>query len=167
MTEFSLIKETNEQPIPSVWGNTKFHRDPWVVKTSKSEDEESTKPTKTEEEQPGEQSDPDDKKNPDKKSQPDKKPEDPSRQGIIRRVEGAHLVFKKKNDAGTYDELWLFSFNNTYEKGSFKDMVKIKRAILAGTDIPVKDNTSPDGAQTAEQKIIGDAQYLFITGLPQ
>lgn len=141
-----IIKETN---IPSVWEKTKFHKNPISIKTSWSEEEET-----------------EDDINPDKDTE-DKNSDNLDRQGIIRKVEGAHLVFKRKNDSGTYDELWMYPFQDLFVNGTLKKLISIKRAILAGTDIPVKDNISPDGTQTVEQKIIGDSQFLLITGLQQ
>lgn len=94
------------------------------------------------------------------------KKEDPDKQGVIRTVKGAHLVYKRKNDSGTYDELWRYP-HTELSGGGLRQAVEIKRAILSGTDIPVKDTESPDGSQYCEQKIIGDNQFLFISGIPQ
>ena len=41
--------------------------------------------------------------------------DDPDRQGLIRTVKGAHLVYKRKQEDGTYDELSpRFSVNFFY-----------------------------------------------------
>lgn len=176
MKKFDLMKSIveNSGEIPMVWGDTQFHKMPQPVHTSYSEDEESAK-------NPNQQTKPTDEKEPDHTEpesktasekepvQPDapKKKEDPSRQGVIRKVEGAHLVYKKKNQSGTFDELWMFPYKDSFISGNLKKTVEIKRAILAGTDIPVKDNTSPDGSQTYEQKIVGNAQFVFIRGITQ
>jgi len=181
MIELSLIKSISENTtdLPSVWGKTVFHRSPERVKTSYSEDEESAETGKkienNEDENQNSEKEKFDmssdrisaEKSKDENIETEKKPEDPSRQGIIRKIDGAHLVYKRKNDSGTFDELWMFGFQNVFVNKNLKRTVNIKRAILAGTDIPVKDTRSPDGSQSCEHRIIGDAQFLFISGLPQ
>ncbi len=87
---------------------------------------------------------------------------DPDRQGVIRTVDDAHLVFKRENEEGTFDELWVY---NTSEH--MKDELTIRRAILAGTDIPPKKTESEDGQQKYELTTMGNGQMLEITGLPQ
>ena len=88
--------------------------------------------------------------------------DDPDRQGVIRTVDNAHLVYKRENEEGTYDELWVF---NTSEH--MKDELTVRRAILAGTDIPPKKTESEDGTQKYELTTMGNGQMLEITGLPQ
>lgn len=88
--------------------------------------------------------------------------DDPDRQGVIRTIDNAHLVYKRENEEGTYDELWVY---NTSEH--MKDELTIRRAILAGTDIPPKKTESEDGNQTYKLTTMGNGQMLEITGLPQ
>jgi len=88
--------------------------------------------------------------------------DDPDKQGVIRTVDDAHLVYKRENEEGTYDELWVY---NTSEH--MKDELKVRRAILAGTDIPPKKTESEDGAQKYELTTMGNGQMLEISGLPQ
>lgn len=86
--------------------------------------------------------------------------EDPNRQGLIRTVKKAHLVYKRSGDDGTFTELWIYNLQNMQQQ------TKIKRAILAGTDIPPNQLTSPDGAQSYKIWSVGNAEMLEITGLP-
>lgn len=87
--------------------------------------------------------------------------EDPDFQGVVRTVTGACLVYKRKNEEGTYEELWIYNIGK-----NMRNEVKIRRSILAGTDIPAQDVSSPDGTQTVENTTIGNVQYLRIMGLP-
>lgn len=87
--------------------------------------------------------------------------EDPDYQGIIRTVAGAFLVYKRKVDDGSYEELWMYNIN-----GNMKEEARIRRSILAGTDIGPQDVTSENGEQESETTTVGNVQYLKITGLP-
>ena len=86
---------------------------------------------------------------------------DPNRAGVIRRVKGAHLVYKREQSDGTYEEMWI------YNSGSFDLDLKTKKAIIAGTDIPENDTRSPDGTQNVIMWSAGNCDVLVITGLPQ
>lgn len=88
-------------------------------------------------------------------------PNDPNRQGLIRAVKGAHLVYKRKNEEGTFDELWVFGTGQEME-----DALKVRRNILAGTDIPPRATKSQNGAQSYTLKTLGNGQLLHIKGLP-
>lgn len=88
--------------------------------------------------------------------------DDDQKQGIIRRIEGAHLVYKRKNDAGLFDELWIY--NTTQKIGT---AINIKKDILAATDIPPKATTSEDGSQKYTLTTLGDVTFLHIMNLPQ
>lgn len=87
--------------------------------------------------------------------------DDPDDLGVIRTIPNAHLVYKRRNDEGTFDELWVY---NTTDK--IQDEIDIKRAILSGTDIPKGSTKSQDGSQQASLTTLGNGQLLFITGLP-
>lgn len=87
---------------------------------------------------------------------------DPDKQGVIRVVPNAHLVYKRENEEGTYDELWVYNTD-----ADLKNELAIRRNILAGTDIPPKKTKSEDGQQSFELTTMGNAQMLNITGLPQ
>ena len=190
MSKFNFLKMITEEDIPLVWGSTKFHRMAVPVDTAYSEDEERSKHNfksdrhQTDDDEHDEEEHHHSEKHHhdhhhsekhehghkhDHKHGHDKKKEhkDPNRRGVIRRVAGAHLVFKRKNENGSYDELWMFPYDNAFVEGNLRKAVTIKRAILAGTDIPVKASESPDGSQSFEQQIIGTAQFIFITGLTQ
>lgn len=87
--------------------------------------------------------------------------EDPNRQGEIRTVPGAHLVYKRQTDDGTFEELWV------YKQGqALQDEIDIRRDILAGTDIPTTQTSSEDDTQESETWSIGNVQLLSIKGLP-
>ena len=85
--------------------------------------------------------------------------EDPDRQGAIRSVKKAHLVFKREGDSG-YEEMWI------YNVGTMKDELQTRKAILAGTDIAPGQSSSPDGSQTYSIWSVGNAEVLHIKGLP-
>lgn len=85
---------------------------------------------------------------------------DPNRQGLIRTVKGAHLVYKRKNEEGTFDELWVFGTG-----GDMENSLKVRRAILAGTDIPARATKSVNGNQSYTLKTLGNGQLLSIKGL--
>lgn len=86
--------------------------------------------------------------------------EDPDRQGAIRAVKKAHLVYKRESGDGGFEELWV------YNVGTMKDELETRKAILAGTDIPPGKTTSPDGTQTYSIWSTGNAELLSIKGLP-
>lgn len=86
--------------------------------------------------------------------------ENPDRSGLIRTVKNAHLVYKRETEEGTFEELWVYNITN------MRDEQATKRAILAGTDIPLNKTTSPDGSQSYEIWASGNAEMLHITGLP-
>lgn len=88
-------------------------------------------------------------------------PEDPNRQGMIRTVKGAHLVYKREVEDGTYEELWQ------YNTSTLRDEITVRKAVLAGTDIPVNKAQSPDGSQSFETWAAGNAELMLIRGLPQ
>lgn len=87
--------------------------------------------------------------------------EDPDFQGVIRTVQGACLVYKRKGEEGTFEELWIYNIGK-----NMRNEMKIRRAILAGTDIQPNDVSSQDGTQRVENTTVGNVQYLRITGLP-
>lgn len=86
--------------------------------------------------------------------------QDPDRQGVLRVVPGAHLVYKRETEDGTFEELWI------YNVGKLQDELNIRKAVLAGTDIPVNKKFSPDGEQTFEIWSAGNAELLHVMGLP-
>jgi len=85
---------------------------------------------------------------------------DEDRRGIIRSVDDAHLVFKRQTEDGTFEELWIYNAGSTLD-----DDVAIRRAILAGTDIPRNKTQSEDGSQTYTLETMGNAQMLHIRGM--
>lgn len=85
---------------------------------------------------------------------------EPDAMGYIRTVNNAHLVYKRQNQQGTYDELWVYNIGD-----DMKDELKVRRAILAGTDIPQGRTQSEDGTQSYTVTTLGNGQILHITGL--
>jgi len=88
--------------------------------------------------------------------------DNPNRRGVIRRVEGAHMVYKRRNESGTFDELWIYNTSD-----NMTDALDIKRDILAATDIPPRQTTSEDGSQRYKMYTMGDVQFMEINNLPQ
>lgn len=86
--------------------------------------------------------------------------EDPDKQGLIRKVPKAHLVYKRQTEEGQYEELWI------YNSSQIKDEMEIRKSILAATDIPVTKTTSPDGQQSYELWTAGNIEMVLIRGLP-
>lgn len=87
-------------------------------------------------------------------------PQDPERMGDIRTVKGAHLVYKRQESDGSFKELWMYNVGE-----HINDAISIKRAILAGTDIPDGKLRSEDGKQMYQLVTMGNAQMLSIEGL--
>ncbi|MFY0658093.1 MAG: hypothetical protein JXR12_15250 [Neptunomonas phycophila] len=88
--------------------------------------------------------------------------EDPNKQGMIRVVKGAHLVYKRKTPDGYYEELWMFNIG----KESARDEMEIRKEILSGTEIPETGTRSEDGSQSYDLWTSGNGQMMKITGLP-
>ncbi len=86
---------------------------------------------------------------------------DDDKQGIIRTVPNAHLVFKRQNPEGTFDELWIYNVS----RDQMQSEVAIREKILSGTDIEINQLESEDGSQTAEMWTVGNVQFLYIMGL--
>jgi hypothetical protein len=86
---------------------------------------------------------------------------DPDKQGLIRRVPGAHLVYKRVGEEGTFEELWMYEI-----KKGLRDEYDIRDDIIAGTDIVKTQTQSQDGAQSYSMWTAGNMQLLKIIGLP-
>lgn len=80
-------------------------------------------------------------------------------EGETRFVRGARMLWKSKEEDGTFTERWM------YLAQSIDDIVRIKRDILSGTDIPVTKTQSPDGRQGFVMEQYGDCVFLTINGL--
>jgi len=92
--------------------------------------------------------------------------QDPDAQGIIRTVANAHLVYKRQDEDGTFEELWIYNIDNPKtEKSRVEDALSIRREILSGTDIPRGHTRSENGQQSYTLYTMGNAQLLHITGL--
>lgn len=87
--------------------------------------------------------------------------EDSEFQGDIRNVPGACLIYKRVSEDSTYEELWIYNVGK-----DINSEIKIRRAILAGTDIKPQLGRSEDGEQTVKISSLGNVQYLNIFGLP-
>lgn len=92
----------------------------------------------------------------------DDKEENKNRQGLIRTVKGAHLIFKYKNETDRYNELWVYKTKNN---GVFQDL-DIKNDIISGTDIPINSAKSEDGEQEYDIWHSGNTVFLKIFNLP-
>jgi len=88
-------------------------------------------------------------------------PEDPNKMGTIRVIKGAHLVYKREDEGGSFEELWIYR-----TKDGSKEDIEVRRDILAGTDIPTNKKKSKDGTQSFTLWTVGNVQYLNILGLP-
>ena len=86
--------------------------------------------------------------------------QDPNAQGMIRTVPKAHLVFKRQQGDGKFEELWVFNLGD-----KIHDALNIRREILSGTDIPRGHTRSEDGNQSYTLQTMGNAQLMHITGL--
>ncbi len=87
--------------------------------------------------------------------------DDPNKQGMIRTVPGAHLIYKRSNTEGNFEELWIFHISP-----GVRDEMDIRREVLAGTDIHPEQTRSEDGSQNVEMWAAGNALLMKITGLP-
>ena len=87
--------------------------------------------------------------------------EDPDFQGDIRTVKGGDLVYKRKQEDGNYEELWIYNVGSDIRKET-----QIRKAILAGTDVVPQQRESEDGSQHCDTYTVGNVQYLRIFGLP-
>ena len=88
---------------------------------------------------------------------------EPDRQGDVRYVKGAHLVFRREDpEEGTFEELWIFNTGKDAERKSDS----ILRDILAGTEIDPSQIRSEDGTQTYSAWSVGNAQMVHVKGLP-
>ena len=94
------------------------------------------------------------------KDEPEKE-QDPDKQGLIKKIDGAHLVYKRVNEDGTYDELWMYNISRGHN-----DEYTIRSAILANTDIEQKSGVSASGKQKYTLWTSGDVQMMQVTGLP-
>jgi len=87
---------------------------------------------------------------------------DLNRQGLIRKVKNAHLIYKRENETDTYDELWVYRSG----KDGIKSEIDIKNDIISGTDIPIDGLKSDDGEQFYEIWHVGEVIFLKIINLP-
>ena len=87
--------------------------------------------------------------------------EDEDYQGNIRTVRGAHLVYKRMTEDGTYDELWIYNVGKNKPAEQ-----KIRNAILAGAG--TSDGVGEEGAEAKQPETytVGNVQYIKLTGLP-
>lgn len=84
---------------------------------------------------------------------------DQDRAGLIRQVPGAHLIYKRENNSGTFDELWIYNVEG------FKESQVIRQAILSGTDIDPLTGTSEDGEQTSTTWQTGNVEFVHIENM--
>lgn len=87
--------------------------------------------------------------------------DDPNLQGVIRTVPNSHLIYKRQQEDGTFNELWQYNIGDDFRKE-----LEVRRSILAGTDIPPNKMSSPDNTQSFELWTAGNAQVMHVRGLP-
>jgi len=86
--------------------------------------------------------------------------DNPKKSGVLRTVDGAHLIKKFRSDTGTFTELWM------YMTVDLKSDMVIRRAITADTDIPPGRVQSSDGNQTMSTWSCGNVEFVELQGLP-
>lgn len=86
-------------------------------------------------------------------------PEKRRLEGQATRVPGASLLWKKREQDGTYTEQWMFVTKD------LKSLINTKRAIISRTDIPTNGTVSEDGKQSFVMEQFGDLVYITISGL--
>lgn len=92
--------------------------------------------------------------------QPIEQSQSPTISGVVRSIDGARLISKRQETDGTYTELWQ------YQTGDIVRTHRIKKAIIAGTDIVVGTDRSEDGSQHYDLWTVGNIEMLKIFGLP-
>lgn len=103
-----------------------------------------------------------DKHDSDEKDKNEKQePEDPDRQGLIRTIPGAHLIYKREGHNGTFTEMWMYQVGPNHRTEE-----KVRSAILDGTDIDQRLGASVSGEQSYEIWTCNDRQIMKISGLP-
>lgn len=80
-------------------------------------------------------------------------------EGELRHVKGAKLLWKIKDDDGSYTERWMYHARN------LEELIDGKRRILVGTDIHPSKNRSPDGSQSFAVEQYGEIVWMTITGV--
>jgi hypothetical protein len=149
LTFYDYLKQNNPAP------KTKF-QSPQLTRTSTEEEEINIDPKLQDQASKEFDNDKSHQESP-QQSQPEDSKSD---QGVLRKVKNAHLVYKRKTETGTFEELWTFNV----QKG-LRDEVAIQRDILSATDIPSNALKSEDGKQEAELWTVGNIQMLKITGV--
>lgn len=91
----------------------------------------------------------------------DEEPQDQNYQGNVRSIPGTFLVYKREAEDSTFEELWLYNVGK-----DIKHEMKLRRAILSGTDISPQTGRSKDGKQTAKITSLGNVQFLNVFGVP-
>lgn len=81
-------------------------------------------------------------------------------QGNIRTIRGAHLVYKRATEDGTFEELWIYNVGKNRAAEA-----KIRNAIMAGSDVDVNRDVSEDGSQKVETYTVGNVQYIKLIGV--
>ena len=153
-----------ETQLPNMFGYEQEENDQKVQRTS-SDDEND--PDSFEDNQQGKnnnmQNDQDGMNDSMQDDQNNMRDEDPDRQGNVRYVKDAHLVSRKENEDGQFDELWIFNTGSDAKRRS--DF--IIQDILKGTDIPPNEISSDDGSQDYLTWNVGNIQMVKVRGLPE
>lgn len=160
-TQNDDVQMVQEQPpIPNMFG---YEFEEIDQKVERKPDENN--PDEYDQNQQGENSfDDDNKQQTEPKDPSELDPnEDPDRQGNVRYVKDAHLVSRRENDEGTFDELWILNTGDSKSRRS----EFIIQDILKGTDIPATEISSDDGSQDYETWSVGNVQMIKVRGLPE
>jgi hypothetical protein len=158
LTQLNLEEST----IPTVWGNRTMNVAPEEEESTENQEDELEMDTELDStDDLGMEDDMDMGNDIGMEDDPEEDDEDPNKQGVIRKVKGAHLVYKRQDEEGTYEELWIYKLT-----GEVKDDLEIRRDILAGTDIPQNKTKSEDDTQSYDLWTSGNVQWLKISNLP-
>lgn len=83
-----------------------------------------------------------------------------SDEGILRTVPKASMIYKREQQDGTFEEMWIY--NTT--KDNRRDQ-QIYNNIVSGSDIPQGGSQSEDKTQGVETWAIGNVKMVLLTGL--
>lgn len=156
--------ERPETKLPNMFGYEQEEVDQKIQRKSDNPDDQNN-PNSFDDNQQGRNTMEDDQTNMDNSMQDDSNnmQDDPDRQGNVRYVKDAHLVSRKENEDGQFDELWIFNTGN----GAKRRSDFIIQDILKGTDIPPNEISSDDGSQDYLTWNVGNVQMIKVRGLPE
>jgi hypothetical protein len=154
-----------ETQLPNMFGYEQEETDQKIQRTSTDDPNQENNPDSFEDKQQGRNTMEDDPNNMEDSMQddPNNMEEDPERQGNVRYVKDAHLVSRRENEDGQFEELWIFNTGS----GAKRRSDFIIQDILKGTDIPPNEISSDDGSQDYLTWNVGNVQMVKVRGLPE